>query len=132
MIGEYLLLFICRGVCNGAQADIDGEIVNLGSLTRVEQDLCDQEAEFFLSRVNYEEYWGKIKLVGYTMQLRPEHMQMISPTLGIDYEKDLLGNQPSDAKRLLQDEKFGYHDGLHEPSKMLLLGFMYCTYDKIE
>ena len=66
------------------------------------------------------------------MQLRPEHMQMISPTLGIDYEKDLLGNQPSDAKRLLQDEKFGYHDGLHEPSKMLLLGFMYCTYDKIE
>ena len=71
---------------------MDGEIVNLGRLTTVEQDLKDQETELFLSDVSYEEYWGKIKLVGYTMQLRPEHMQMLAPSLGIDYEKDLLAH----------------------------------------
>ena len=27
------------------------------------------------------------------------------------------------------DAQFGYKDGLHEPQKLLLLGFMYCSFD---
>ena len=69
-----------------------------------------------------------IKLVGYTMQLRPEHMRILSPQLGLDYEEDFLGNDKTDAKRLLMDQSFGYSNGLHEPSKMLVLGFLYCRY----
>lgn len=87
--------------------------------------------DFFLSVVNYEQFWNKIKLVGYTMQLRPEHMRMISPSLGLDYETDLLGPEKTDAKFLLQDEKFGYSSGIYEPTKLLILGFMYCQYNSL-
>ena len=29
------------------------------------------------------------------------------------------------------DEEFGYSNGLNEPSKMLILGFMYCRYNSL-
>ena len=78
--------------------------------------------------MSYEVYWSKVKLVGYTMQLRPEHMRLIAPDIGLDYENDILNYRPTLAKYLLCDEKFGYQDGLHEPQKMLLTGFMYCKF----
>ena len=65
------------------------------------------------------------------MQLRPEHIKMIAPSLGLDYEKDYLCAENTDAKNLFQDRLFGYHSGLHEPSKLLLLGFMYCKFDTL-
>ena len=65
------------------------------------------------------------------MQLRPEHMRLIAPSIGLDYEKDLLCPETTVAKLMFQDKLFGYHSGLHEPSKLLLLGFMYCKYDTV-
>ena len=56
---------------------------------------------------------------------------MLAPSLGIDYENDLLCREMTDAKRLLMDVKFGYSHGLHEPIKLLLLGFMYCKYESL-
>ena len=51
--------------------------------------------------------------------------------LGLDYDKDFHGPEKTDAKRLLMDEGFGYSNGLNEPSKMLILGFMYCRYSSL-
>ena len=65
------------------------------------------------------------------MQLRPEHMRMLAPKLGLDYDADFLGNEKTDAKRLLMDDEFGFSNGLNEPSKMLILGFMYCRYNNL-
>ena len=31
-------------------------------------------------------------------------------------------------KQILADEDFGYSDGLHEPQKLLLIGFLYCQF----
>ena len=81
-----IFILIFRGVCNGTVQEGDEEIVVLGSLSYVEQEIKATESDFFLSKIDYEEFWGKIKLVGYTMQLRPEHMRLIAPALGLDYE----------------------------------------------
>ena len=62
------------------------------------------------------------------MQLRPEHMRSIEKNINLDYEKDILDYHPNDKKALLCDENFGYKDGLHEPQKLLLIGFMYCYF----
>ena len=64
------------------------------------------------------------------MQLRPEHMRLIAPHINLDYEKDLLVFQQTIPKQILADEDFGYADGLHEPQKLLLIGFMYCRFKK--
>ena len=53
-------------------------------------------------------------------------MRQIAADLNLDYENDIHTYRPTLAKYLLCDEKFGYQDGLHEPQKLLLLGFMYC------
>ncbi len=90
--------------------------------------LKEKEEESFLSKVDYKVYWGQIKLVGYTMQLRPEHMRSIESNINLDYEKDILDYYPNDKKALLCDENFGFKDGLHEPQKLLLIGFMYCYF----
>ena len=66
------------------------------------------EENMFLSNVVYEDFWGKIKLVGYTMQLRPEHMRLISPFLNLDYDTDLLTRKQTVARSLLCDAKFGF------------------------
>jgi hypothetical protein len=92
----------------------------------------EQEKGFFLSDVRYEDFWGKVKLIGYTMQLRPEHMRLIAPDLKLDFEKDILGHKKTIAKQLLCDHKFGYSDGLHEPQKLLLIGFLYCQFSNPE
>ena len=65
------------------------------------------------------------------MQLRPEHMRMLAPTLGLDYDTDFLGMEKTDAKRLLMDDDFGFSNGCNEPSKMLIIGFMYCRYNNL-
>lgn len=89
----------------------------------------EQEDESFLSEVRYDVFWGKVKLVGYTMKLRPDHMRMIEKDINIDYEEDILAFKHNEKKALLCDEDFGFQDGLHEPQKLLLTGFMYCKFD---
>ena len=79
------------------------------------QELKDQEEELFLATVPYDIFWGKIKLVGYTMQLRPEHMMLIGESINMDYEKDIHVPKTTTAKLLFCDEKFGYRSGVHEP-----------------
>mmetsp|Transcript_9688 Transcript_9688/g.11925 ORF Transcript_9688/g.11925 Transcript_9688/m.11925 type:complete len:237 (-) Transcript_9688:111-821(-) len=87
------------------------------------------EDQTFLSSVSYDLFWGKVKLVGYTMKLRPDHMRMIQNDINIDYEKDILGLKFNEKKALLCDDEFGFQDGLHEPQKLLLTGFMYCQFE---
>ena len=60
------------------------------------------------------------------MHLRPEHMRLIAPHINLDFDRDLMEYRPNVPKQLLMDEGFGYKDGLHEPMRVLLLGFMYC------
>mmetsp|Transcript_31202 Transcript_31202/g.41299 ORF Transcript_31202/g.41299 Transcript_31202/m.41299 type:complete len:128 (+) Transcript_31202:175-558(+) len=67
------------------------------------------------------------------MKLRPEHMRMICPALNFNYDRDVL--EPTNwttAKGLLQDIDFGFEYGKHNPDKLLLLGFMYCQFEREE
>ena len=48
--------------------------------------LMEQERDFFLNGVEFHMYWSQVKLVGYTMKLRPEHMREIGPSIGLDYD----------------------------------------------
>lgn len=66
------------GVCSEKSQELN-QVIVLGSMSAAEKSLKEQEASFFLSSVDYEEYWNMIKLVGYTMQLRSEHMRLLSP-----------------------------------------------------
>ena len=68
----------------------------------------DQEDNSFLSNVRYDIFWGKVKLVGYTMKLRPDHMRMIQKDINIDYEKDILSYKYNAKKALLCDDEFGF------------------------
>ena len=86
-----------------------------GTLSAAAQNLKNQEEGFFLSTVRYDVFWGKVKLVGYTMKLRPEHMKMIAQDINLDYENDILSYKYNDSKGLICDETFGFQAGLHEP-----------------
>ena len=119
-------------MCAGKTSE-ENEVFILGQVNSAEQRaLADFEKNIFLSDVLYEDFWGKIKLVGYTMQLRPEHMEMIAPSINLDYENDLHNRSKSFARFLMCDPRFGFKDGLHEPQKLLLIGFLYCHYENEE
>ena len=47
------------------------------------QAIKEDEDNSFLSKVRYDVFWGKVKLVGYTMKLRPDHMRMIQNDINI-------------------------------------------------
>ena len=55
-------------------------------------------------------------------------MRLISEHINLDYDKDILSYEKSEAKALLCDPNFGYVGGVHEPRKLLLTGFMYCSF----
>ena len=65
-----------RGVCNGNSYK-EQELVLMGKMSAPAYAIKEQEDESFLSEVRYDVFWGKVKLVGYTMKLRPDHMRMI-------------------------------------------------------
>jgi hypothetical protein len=94
--------------------------------------LKEQEENTFLSRVKYDVFWGKVKLVGYTMKLRPDHMRLIAEAINLKYDEKIQSYYPSVEKSLLCDPEFGFKDGEHDPHKMLLTGFMYCEFAKNE
>ena len=51
----------------------------------------------------------------------------------MNYDDEILPRKYNDTKGLICDTQFGYKDGLHEPQKLLLTGFMYCSfYDEME
>ena len=56
-----------------------------------------------------------MKLVGYTMHLRPEHMRLIAKDINLKYDEEILVRKYNDTKGLMCDTQFGYKDGLHEP-----------------
>ena len=61
-------------------------------------------------------YWSQVKLVGYTMKLRPEHMREIGPSIGLDYDNQIIkGKKYAVEKIVLCDSHFGFEDGLHDP-----------------
>ena len=66
------------------------------------------------------------------MQLRPEHMRLIAKAINLNYEEDILAFTSTVPKMMLCDKNFGFKDGLHEPQKMLLIGFLYCKYKSVE
>jgi len=77
-------------------------------------------------------YWSQVKLVGYTMKLRPEHMKEIGPSINLNYEEDIVNckNKRSDERFLiLCDKSFGFGEGSHDPQKLLMIGFLYCKFD---
>ena len=100
----------------------------MSDLSEAAQQLKDQEDSTFLSRVPYDKFWGKVKLVGYTMKLRPDHLRQIADDINLDYDKKILCYEDTTEKFLLCDEMFGYKDGENEPRKLLLTGFVYCNF----
>ena len=55
-----------RGACAGSGLD-ENEVFEIETLTGEVRQLQDQEEDCFLADVDYEIFWGKVKLVGYTM-----------------------------------------------------------------
>ena len=92
--------YFCRGICAGNGYEED-EVLTLSRLSQEALELRDQENNFFLSKVNYDVFWGKVKLIGYTMQLRPEHMRLIAPHINIDFDRDLMAHQSNIPKQIL-------------------------------
>ena len=74
-----------RGVCNGQTAE-ENEIFTMSKLSLDAEALKEVESNTFLSSVKYDIFWGKVKLVGYTMKLRPDHMRLISDAINLDYD----------------------------------------------
>ena len=72
--------------------------------------LMEQEREFFLNDVDFNMYWSQVKLVGYTMKLRPEHMKEIGPSINLDYDNDIANNKKytDPIKIIMCDKQFGY------------------------
>ena len=52
----------------------------------------EQERAFQLNEVDFNMYWSQVKLVGYTMKLRSEHMKEIGPSINLDYENEIINN----------------------------------------
>ena len=55
-------------------------------------------------------------------------MRLIAKDINLRYDEEILVRKYNDTKGLMCDTQFGYKDGLHEPQKLLLLGFMYCSF----
>ena len=52
----------------------------------------EQERAFQLNEVDFNMFWSQVKLVGYTMKLRSEHMKEIGPSINLDYENEIINN----------------------------------------
>ena len=63
------------------------------------------------------------------MQLRPDHMRLIQESINLDYDGKIQSYYPSTEKFLLCDTNFGFNEGVHDPHKLLLTGFMYCCFE---
>lgn len=63
------------------------------------------------------------------MKLRPDHMRLIADAINLDYDGKIQSYYPSDEKYLLTDTDFGFSEGVHDPHKLLLTGFMYCSFE---
>ena len=100
----------------------------MSELSTSASQLKEQEDQVFLSKVQYDKFWGKVKLVGYTMKLRPDHLRQIADDINLQYEEKILCYRDTYEKFLLCDEDFGYKDGENDPKKLLLTGFMYCNF----
>ena len=57
-----------------------------------------------------------------------DHMKLIAKAINLDYDGTVQNYQPSVEKFLLCDPKFGFSEGVHDPHKLLLTGFMYCAF----
>ena len=86
----------------------------------------DDYSEIFLACVDYQIFWDKVKLVGYQMDLKPDHMDQIKDDINLDTDLLSLTAKRNATKEMLCDEEFGFKDGKHDPYKLLLLGFLYC------
>ena len=84
------------------------------------------DEDFFLSSVVYSKYWDKIKLVGYQMKLRPDHLEQIKDDIGLDTSLLELVAPKNPVKAVFNDDDFGYSEGMHVPRNKLLIGYMYC------
>ena len=113
------------GNCVGTSVDIS--LSGLPMMTKIEEELKYDESCLFLARVDYSMFWDKVKLAGYQMKLKPDHIEQISEDINLDLDKIALRAQRNETKEILCDTEFGYKDGLHDPYYMLLLGFMYCS-----
>lgn len=98
------------------------------SRTMEEEEIVmrSEDDEFFLARVYFDDYWDKIKLVGYQMDLKPDHMEQIKDDINLDTELLSLTSGRNVTKEVLCDEDFGFNNGKHDPFRLLLIGFMYC------
>lgn len=70
-------------MCNGNSYTEQEFVVGGGKLSPAAFALREQEESSFLTNVTYDVFWGKVKLVGYTMKLRPDHMRMIEDDINI-------------------------------------------------
>ena len=52
----------------------------------------EQERAFQLNEVDFNMFWSQVKLVGYTMKLRSEHMKEIGSSINLDYENEIINN----------------------------------------
>ena len=87
----------------------DTVLMESGADFIMEQKLLkDDDEDFFLSSVVYSKYWDKIKLVGYQMKLRPDHLEQIKGDIGLDTELLSLVAPKNPVKAVFNDDDFGY------------------------
>ena len=99
----------------------------MSHLSEIEKRLFRIEHKFELVNVPFHHFRASIKKYGYNKLLNKHHLRAISDLIKLDIDA-LLSKPDSTVAMIFNDPKFAYNDGLYDPYKLLLIGFLYCSF----
>jgi hypothetical protein len=84
-----------------------------------------------LSKVKFHRFRNAIKKYGYKSPLTKDHLRAICDLIDLDIDK--LTTKPTSSTALIyNDPNFTLKDGIYDTHRLLLIGYLYCTYEDVE